>query len=353
MIDRFTFIPNNRQLKSTSASTLQIHGNHSPTVLDLLSTDPKSDWHQGSTTNSNRPGKMDTTRYHHLPTATNVWTSAGIITSVDSNLSRLYTGAPNNLYVLKSQEEIDAGLAKMHSLLDTISEGSVAGDFTALEIGGVINRPFTEFHTLLRCVSHPNTRSKPENETGLRWGKTSGNGFQISIYDKGAEFNRKRKRTPLIKLPTDEYTRIELKLSGNKLRKILNGGDPLEVLDFDQLYSTFFDVMNKFDSKVSLPAKAGDGSVTHLYSILRAIPQENRMINGVDGLDLWTSSKDKRSLCRLLKASREFDIEGSQRFLKDLLPDDGTSIFFEIPTDEPALDKDSGKTASAVSMEGV
>ena len=77
------------------------------------------------------------------------------------------------------------------------------------------------------------------------------------------------------------------------------------------------------------------------------------MINGVDGLDLWTSSKDKRSLCRLLKASREFDIEGSKRFLKDLLPDDGTSIFFEIPTDEPALDKDSGKTASAVSMEGV
>lgn len=152
------------------------------------------------------------------------------------------------------------------------------------------------------------------------------------MYDKGVQFNSRSREK---KLPVNQFTRVEVRLWKAKLRKAF-GGKPVRELRMEQLIEAFYREMYRFDEKVSLPGISGDGSVAQLVALLMSIPLENRLVNGVDPLEIWLACKQPQPRNRLLRKAREIVLSGKPRFLRDLLPDDPACLFTQLEDLLPA-----------------
>ena len=202
--------------------------NHRRSILDEREfRGPGTSWKfLGSHRAPRKFGYADTSEWVDDQTGTWIRVHGVRIVCVQANLSRLLTGNDHNGVVVASQVDIDTAMEKLWKRLDAISEGKHEGEFTTVEIGGVIERPLTTFEALLRSKNFPGLRKPPVLRTGesLTFGATTKGSLRIIFYDP-----EKKHR-----LRGGRYTRIEVRLIGERLRRE-HGGFAVRHLDLVHL----------------------------------------------------------------------------------------------------------------------
>lgn len=158
--------------------------------------------------------------------------SGGIVSLVQVNLDGLmHDGQHGSL--LKSQVEIDAAFQRLTELLDqvTVRMDQTQPDRwipTKLEIGWHFPIPFQDLDGRLQSAKYPRMHLPPKCCRGhsVTFG---GSERKLKFYNKTGLLRRCKQAGP----DSPEITRIELVLSGKKLREVTGLTEPLQTLSFE------------------------------------------------------------------------------------------------------------------------
>ncbi|WP_435894739.1 hypothetical protein [Oceaniferula spumae] len=273
----------------------------------------------------------DSERWHDSDSGITIKVKSNLIVSVQANLSRLLTGKIHNGIIVRGQAETAQAITRMWDVLDRISTGLRACEFTSVEFGGVVEIPYTDFELLLKDRNIPRLRKSPLHRRGesIKFGAAKRSQLSLQFYDKGRQLNRHPAWRGASKLEVDRFTRIELKLSGNKLREIMaddvmkdDAGNvvpaPVTKLIHSQWEKKFFEVLYSLapDDTGKVPL-VNDNFITLLAVMAE---HDHLRIGGVHVVDLFLSkvSNDrKRRITKAMSVIRCLD-----QSLRDLIPED-------------------------------
>jgi|GEM_PF-2179103 len=207
---------------------------------------------------------------HHTGTTLGA-TEDGTVLFVSGNVSKLETGLDHNGTIVSDPQTLWSCMARVRQTLEPVLERPVNGDFavSALEIGGVVRSPFSQFWSLLSSINYPGLKKAPCLNPGesMKFGTSSSSTFTLRIYDKG----RQLKNTAGMDLPLNTYTRVEIVLRKGKLWDAFGGerlpGLTLQSME-DQFYSRVYRILPEPVRDLSvLPAsKAGVLAMSLLQS---------------------------------------------------------------------------------------
>jgi hypothetical protein len=174
---------------------------------------------------------------------------AGVIKKVEADLPKLLHG--HNGRLLKSQQEIDAALARLKAVLETISQGlgtkngffpgDVPGDvwtyYTRIDLVWQFDLPPALVLLALRNAKHPEITKR----TGEWQDQTlvfPGTKIRISMYDKKAKM---RASCP------HNVMRVEIQLHDEKIAEHIDfDGTVLKDLSFNAVYTAYRDSLLQF-----------------------------------------------------------------------------------------------------------
>ncbi len=263
----------------------------------------------GSRRASKKFGYVDTSEWVDDQTGTWIRVHGMRIVCVQANLSRLLTGNDHNGTIVSSQSDIDAAMAKLWRRLDAISEGNHAGEFTTVEVGGVVEQALLTFEALLRSQNFPGLRKVPALRPGesITFGATAKGNIRIIFYDP-----EKKRR-----LPGGRYTRIEVRLIGDRLRRE-HGGLAVRQLDFAHLKKVFYDLIYQLDPHDIAKVKAIPGDVVAMIALL--LRCENCVMDGEHLVATWARSKSHRHARRTIEAAKLVNVDAGVSTLRSLLP---------------------------------
>ena len=198
------------------------------------------------------------------------------------SLSRLLHG--ENGLLLENQTEVDAA---MNLLWDKIAAlGSIlSGDFwfTRIDLVWQFRGDTSSFVRAHRLCRHPLIRADFVCY-GPRSCALKGKEMRISIYDKTRE---------RFKYDGD-VVRIEIKLSGDRLKQFLGQGEKVTSLNFDACYDAYRDIMRGFQP-AAMPI------VKSRASFLAIAERADWNFNGVSAFELYTAGMSSRQIFRLRK----------------------------------------------------
>ena len=282
---------------------------------------PDSPWKfLGSRIASSEFGHAETAEWSHEPTGAWLREHSGQVVSVQANLSRLLTGADDNGHIIKSQAETNAAVDRLWATLDDVSEGPHEGEFTSLEIGGVVEEPFSAFETLLRHRNLPNARKAPAIRPGesITFGAVRKPRLQVRVYDKGKELG----------ISPERWTRVEVRLVGKRLLKEFDVR-ALGRIEFDRLAPIFYRLVHGLDPHGSASVPSIDGSTASLIALLLSC--ERCQIDGEHLVDIWSRSKNSRHARRMIRRAESINVGAGARTLRDLLPDNPPRPYIDLP----------------------
>lgn len=168
---------------------------------------------------------------------------------IRANASRLAHGSSHNGYHVGTQALFERALDRLWTvLLPLCAQDKVPTfRFHTLEVGLVVRAPFSKLESLIAGRNYPRLRKPPMHFQGesIKFGTSpTGSNFSLRLYDKGRQLNDKHS----LGLPLDTYTRIEVLLRKDKLRKAF-GGDTIEEVTVARMEDVFFDALYKLDSQ--------------------------------------------------------------------------------------------------------
>lgn len=266
--------------------------------------------------------KMSNARFGHSFTSAWMDTESGMrikifgpfIVSVEANASRLLTGNDHNGQIVRNQEELDQAIDRMWEILRGITtELSPFGAYTSVEVGGVIEEPLSTFEAMLSRRNLPGKRKAPCIRPGesLKFGVTKNAAISLGFYDKGKQMGRG--------IPAGKYTRIELRLHGDKLKEVFDGQE-VSHLDHDRLAAAFYRHLYSMDPDGTAGVNNFDGSVAGVIALLLGC--DNCVKNEEHVVDTWKRSRSSRTVRRVLKAADLINLAAGAVTLRELVPND-------------------------------
>lgn len=268
-------------------------------------------------------------RWHDTDSAITIKVRGGGIIGVQANLSRLLTGNSHNGVIVRDQEQTDQALSRMWDALDVISEGPRSCEFTSVEFGGVIEAPYTQLELLLKNRNLPKLRKAPLLRRGesMKFGAARRAALSLQFYDKGKEMASKLDMTS--HEARDRWTRIELKLSGKKLRELMSddvrkddAGNivpaPVVELVYDDWVAKFYDVLYSLDPDDSGNVPLVNNNFVQTLAAMSMYP--DLLMDGVHPVDLFMTKVAGDRASRIKKAMAMCQLQAVS--LRELVPMD-------------------------------
>lgn len=264
---------------------------------------------------THREGQLPSTRYSHVPSETTISVHGKEITKISGNASRLLTGRTDNLYVIQDEEELEQAFTNLWTILDGISTGGTLLDFKSMEMGLVVDQPFALFQQLLANKKHPDLRTAPCRYQGqtMSWGSRKKNNLAISVYDKGLKYSSNRRVKT--KIPVNTYTRLEIFLSGKKLKEAFGDQALFRHPPYRRVKQIFLERILQFNDPDRIVRKGGDGSIHHLAALMLDLGEQ-----GEAALAQWTAFKNKDYVNKFMKEVKAYR-QSPALTLQDLLGD--------------------------------
>lgn len=325
--DSIHMLPTTRTLRTF---TNPHSGDAGPRVNILNRNQATTTWTKVSNTTTGAQAFGDTSeRWSDSDSGITIKVKNGAISSVQANLSRLLTGNKHNGVIVRDQKQTDQALSRMWDVLDTISVGQRYCEFTVVEFGGVIEVPYTDLELLLKDRNIPGLRKPPlhRRRESLKFGAAKHANLSLLVYDKGRQLNKLRPWREMSKLDVDRYTRIELRLSGKKLRSLMSddvrkndAGDivpaPIMSLVHDDWVSKFYDVLYSLGPDDTGKIPLVDNNFTTLLAEM--VKHDHLRIGGVHVVDLFMAKVSKDRASKVKKAMSV--IRCREQSLRDLVP---------------------------------
>ncbi|NWK55647.1 hypothetical protein HW115_08490 [Verrucomicrobiaceae bacterium N1E253] len=282
-----------------------------PSPSDLRSG--QTSWERLSNTQSeNRCGTDISERWYDKTTGMSIGITGNTISSVQANLSRLLTGNDHNGIIVCSQEQIDKALDVMWDALDLISNGPRTCKFTSVEFGGVIATPYSQLELLVKDRNLPGLHKAPLLRSGesIQFGAAKRPPLCLHIYDKGQQMAGKSFR--------EKWTRIELKLSADKLKDHIGDGDNVTELVYDNWVECFFKILYSLDPDDTGKVPLVDDNFVQMLAAMKQHP--DLLMNGAHPVDLYLSKVSPDRASRIKKAMAVLHMR--ELSLRDLVPND-------------------------------
>lgn len=269
-----------------------------------------------------RPGfepNLDASQeWHHDPTGICVYVRGGHeIISVRANVSKLVYNLPHNGGIANRPGDWRKAMDRVWETLLPLTNRDTPPDchLTKVEIGGVVRQPFADFYSLLRDVNYPGLHSTPMTKSGeyLRYGTGKGSKFSLLFYDKGRELWKKHK----LDLPNGVWTRIEIVLKDDKLRKAFGGHLPRDLTP-EKAHQVFWEsVMRLAPDSGTLSDLPGSKAGILAMAMILWSPESGHEEPGD-----WClrQSGHRRQAKTLVKEARGLAAAFKGRGLRDMLP---------------------------------
>lgn len=263
---------------------------------------------------------------------------------VQANMSRLLTGARHNGYVIRDQGELDQAMEALWESISGITlPAERRGHFNRVDIGGVMERPYSDFEQLLDHRNLPYAKTAPlsRRRQSIKFGAAKSSEVKISIYDKGRELNKKfrnGKNRLVTKIELNKFTRIEVGLSGKKLKNAFGG--PVKNLNLSQCRSIFFKVLYRLHSEQNSLLTQFKGNMKEFLGLCMLNPEAN--YKGVSYVQLYANAHNARHVARTLKAARQYADHINANSLMEIVPTSPEGHFVDLDPDgslKPFLDK--------------
>jgi len=166
---------------------------------------------------------------------------------IRANASRLAHQTDHNGYHVGTQELWDAALSRLWAVLLPLCDQETPPDFRfhTLEVGLVARIPFGKFESLLAGRNYPGMRTPPQWFAGqsIKFGTSpKGSNLSLQIYDKGRHLCNRH----FLDIPVNTYSRIEVRLRKDRLRRAF-GGDTLDQVTVSRMQDVFYDTLYRLD----------------------------------------------------------------------------------------------------------